>query len=183
MKMQMTINNITIQWDPLETSADELPEGEIVSLRIAEGDDGETALFDDFVAKNVRSFGRRDLDAVEEIAAYTHDYQYAAVAFLLEHRGSTTLSDVVDDAGDVILHRGTAADWATSWLEEQADCVKALLPTYMDGYMKKSVVEFIDELLRYASADDYGRDAGFNGEIYEFDFAGETWTCTNPNES
>lgn len=90
------------------------------------------------------------------------DYEKAALFYLCSHSGYD-LEDALDKIEDVSLYHGELLEAATQLFDE---CYLSDVP--------ESVQAYID----YEA---FARDCRMGGDMCEFQFAGETYTCTNSN--
>ncbi|WP_175946680.1 antirestriction protein ArdA [Caballeronia sp. BCC1704] len=130
------------------------------SVEFIDGSAGEPELF---AAAGIDA-GNINLwfDELEDL----EESQRAALFFMLSKLGCK-LSDALEKLEDAIVSEASLKDAAAerfdeTWLPQIPERTRAEIAAYID----------------YEA---YARDQELNGELSEFDFAGKTWTCLNPD--
>lgn len=99
------------------------------------------------------------LDELEAI----EDYQKPAVFFLLDNGMVSDVGEAIAKADDVCLFTGSLQDAADNLFDE---CYASDIP---------------EGLRIYIDYEAFARDLRLGGDFVEFDYDGETFTCTNAN--
>ena len=120
----------------------------------------------------------KDIEAWTRVHDEVHERGFPAIAFLLENNHVRCLEDAIDMVDQVIIREGTVEDYAREWLEESALQYPAMLSSYQDKE-KRSLTEFLDDLLRHVDYESYARDLEADGGVCEFTFNGTTYCCVN----
>lgn len=124
-------------------------------IQFIDGDDGEL-----FRALEV---GQSQLEAwFDDVEPLTQD-QKAALFYVAEFSGYP-LADALNNLNDICLYQGTLLEAATDLFEE---CYANDIP---------------ENVRSYIDYDAFARDLRLGGDMTEFSFKGEVWTCTNSNE-
>lgn len=125
-------------------------------IQFIDGDEGDAQLF---AALGVDQASLSAwFDRVEDLRA-----DAKAAAFYLASRCGQTAGDAIDNAEDVIIRKGELADAAA----EQFDDFYSDLP---------------QGVRMYVDIEAYARDCRLNGDLDEFEFAGQAYTVLNANE-
>lgn len=90
------------------------------------------------------------------------DHEKAALYYLVSCVGYS-LEDALTKIDDVCLYQGNLSDAAAELFD---DCYLSDVPEHVRAYI---------------DYDRFARDCELGGDMCEFEFAGETYTCTNAN--
>lgn len=111
----------------------------------------------------VMEINQGNLERCLEVLESSDDSEWPALFYLLDNRVVNDLDDALSKINDVCLYPGTLIDAATELFDE---CYAHEIP--------ESVRCYID----YES---FARDCRIGGDMCEFKFGGNTFTCTNAN--
>lgn len=122
------------------------------SIEFIDGDDAQ--LFDSC------GINQANLDTWFDEIELLDDREKAALFFLTNNLGYN-LTDAMNKIDEVSLYQGELLDAATELFDE---CYAYQIP---------------DNLRFYIDYEKFARDCELGGDMDEFEFGGQTWTCTN----
>ena len=102
------------------------------------------------------------LEAFLEMLDEVPDYQFSALYYLCGVQGYG-MADALDKLDDVTIYAGSLEDASAELFDE---CYAHEIPESLRVYIDYSA---------------FARDCQYGGDMAEFEFAGETYTCTNSN--
>lgn len=126
-------------------------------IQFIDGDDADAKLFD------VCGIDQTNLETWFDRVEYLDERDKVALFYLMDCNISQDLDDALDDLKDVQLFNGRLLEAATEIFDE----------IHLDSIPEK--------LRGYIDYEAYANDLDCNGDLHEFEFCGETWTCTNAN--
>ena len=103
-----------------------------------------------------------NLEAFLEMLDEVADYQQSALYYLCAVQGYS-MSDAMGKLDEVTIYAGSLEDASTELFDE---CYAHQIPENLRVYIDYSA---------------FARDCQYSGDMAEFEFAGETCTCTNAN--
>lgn len=109
-----------------------------------------------------------NIEEVIEFIDTSDENEWPTVFFLLDNNICDNLEDAKSNASDYSIVESSLLDAAAELFD---GCYIGLIP--------KASRQFIE---RYIDYDKFANDCEKNGDMVEFEFGGDTYTCTNANQ-
>jgi hypothetical protein len=92
-----------------------------------------------------------------------------AAAYMLIENNDYTVERAIEKANEVMLRQGPMIEYAKEILDDSMAEYISKIPERLQSYFN----------LDYEG---YAYDCQLTRDLYEFDFDGKTWTCSNPHD-